>query len=470
MSHDRRRSAPHRRRSRFLTAAVLSAAALLAAGCVPGTDGSAANGANGAGPAGVPDPARAGNVTLTVWDQEIRGGQNAEISLLNREFEKKYPNVRIKRVSRSFTDLKTTLKLALSGSRPPDVVQANQGYSDMVAFVRAGLLTPLDDYAGIYAWNTRYPGTLLDLNRVSVSGTRFGTGRLYGISQTGEYIGVYYDKTVLARAGLRPPRTWREFTADLPRLRSHGELPVQFGNLDRYPAIHLFGVLQDEAGGASAVRGTVLGRGPGFDTAPTRAAAATLAGWVRRGYLPKGANGLGYDDAAKRFARGEGAFLITGTWELADLRKAMGGRLGLMVPPPAAAGAAPATTGGQGLAWAITSRCRHQGVAAAYLDFLTDAHAADVMVGKGVLPAVPGAAARRLRPGSAEAQMVAGWRQLSAHDGLVPYLDYTTPGFYDFLTAALQGVIDGRTSPQELAASMQRRYEKFLGEQRKAAR
>jgi raffinose/stachyose/melibiose transport system substrate-binding protein len=464
MSRDHRRAAPRPGRRALLTAGVVLAASLFAAGCVPGTDGSAAGGPGGAGPAAVPDPARAGNVTLTVWDQEIRGGQNAETEELNREFEKKYPNVRIKRVSRSFTDLKTTLKLALSGSRPPDVVQANQGYSDMVAFVRAGLLMPLDDYAGIYAWNTRYPSALLDLNRVSVSGTRFGTGRLYGISQTGEFVGVYYDKAVLSRAGLRPPRTWGEFTADLPRLRRRGELPVQFGNLDRYPAIHLFGVLQDEAGGAAAARDTVLGRGGGFDDAPTRRAAATLAGWARRGYLPKGANGLGYDDAAKRFAHGEGAFLITGTWELADLRATMGGRLGLMVPPPPSAGAAPATTGGQGLAWAITSRCHHPGVAAAYLDFLTSAHAADVMIGKGVLPAVPGAAARRLPPGSSEAQMVDGWRLLSAHDGLVPYLDYTTPGFYDVLSAALQGVIDGRTSPREFATAMQRRYTSFLGE------
>ncbi|MGO4430604.1 ABC transporter substrate-binding protein, partial [Streptomyces sp. MCAF7] len=136
----------------------------------------------------------AGKVTLTVWDQEIRGGTNGELQQLNKEFERKYPNVKIKRVARSFNDLKTTVKLALSGNNPPDVIQANQGYPDMVSFVRAGLLAPLDNYAGIYDWNTRYPNTLLNLNRVSADGTDFGTGRLYGISQTGEYVGIYYNK------------------------------------------------------------------------------------------------------------------------------------------------------------------------------------------------------------------------------------------------------------------------------------
>ncbi|MGH3312823.1 MAG: extracellular solute-binding protein, partial [Streptomyces sp.] len=439
--------------------------------CVPGTDGSAAGAAGPGGAASAaPDPAKAGKVTLTVWDQEIRGGQNAELERLNKEFERKYPNVRIKRVARSFADLKKTLKLAISGNKPPDVIQANQGYSDMVAFVKAGLLSPLDDYAGIYAWNTRYPATLLNLNRVSADGRTFGTGRLYGISQTGEYIGVYYNKDVLEKAGMKPPKTWGELTDALPRLKEEGQLPVQFGNLDKYPAIHTFGVLQNQAGGAEATRDTVLGRGKGFDNDPTREAARTLGDWKRRGYLPKGANGTGYDDAAKKFADGKGAFLITGTWQLADLKKPMGDKLGFMPPPPVKAGAGPVTTGGQGLAWSVTSRSKHPQVAAAYLNFITSKHAADVMTEEGVLPAVPGRAARVVPTSSVDGQMIDGWRRLNGADGLVPYLDYTTPTFYDSLSADLQGVIDGSISPDKLSASMQRAYTDFEDKKRAEAK
>ncbi|MFE5164083.1 extracellular solute-binding protein [Streptomyces sp. NPDC056697] len=459
------RTRARRTRGRAVPAALAVGVVLLAAGCVPGTDGSGAAGAGTGAATAIPDPAKAGRTTLTVWDQEIRGGTNGEIQQLNREFEKKYPNVRIKRVARSFTDLKTTLKLAVSGNNPPDVIQANQGYPDMVAFVRAGLLAPLDNYAGIYDWNTRYPGTLLGLNRVSADGNDFGRGRLYGISQTGEYIGLYYNKELLKKAGLQPPRTWGEFTDGLARLKDRGELPVQFGNLDKYPAIHTFGVLHDQLGAADA-RDTVLGRGDGFDNAATKDAAATLADWMRRGYLPGGANGLGYDDAAKKFASGDGAYLLTGTWQLADLKKSMGGKLGIMPPPPAKAGGDPVTTGGQGLAWSITSRSRHPEVAAAYLDFLTDAHAADVMTRHGVLPAVPGKAASRVSPDSADGQMVDGWKRLSAADGLVPYLDYSTPTFYDTLSAALQGVISRKTSPDAFAATLEKDYGAFMKKQR----
>lgn len=473
--------------------ALAAGTALLASACVPGTDGSGAAGPNGAGAVtGPPDPGKAGKVTLTVWDQEIRGGQNAEIERLNREFQDKYPNVRIKRVARSFEDLKTTLKLAVSGNNPPDVVQANQGYPDMVAFVKAGLLLPLDNYAGVYGWNTRYPNTLLNLNRVSADGSRFGTGRLYGISQTGEYVGVYYNKDILEKAGIEPPETWSDFTDALPRLKQRGELPVQFGNLDQYPAIHTFGVLQNQAGGAEAVRDTILGGGAsggasgggagsgdssgdssgsddGFDNAHTREAARTLADWAERGYLPEGANGKGYDDAAKQFADGKGAFLITGTWLLADLKKPMGDKLGLMPPPPVTAGAGPVTTGGQGLAWSVTSKSRHPEVAAAYLDHITGEHAADVMTEEGVLPAVPGRAAREVPAGSVDGRLIEGWERLTENDGLVPYLDYTTPTFYNTLSVQLQGVIDGSVSPESFAAALQRDYGDFRKKQQRSA-
>src|SRR5687768_10910344 len=55
------------------------------------------------------DVAKAGDVTLTVWDQEVRGGQRRQIERLNRAFQERYPNVTIKRVAKSFEDLNTTL-------------------------------------------------------------------------------------------------------------------------------------------------------------------------------------------------------------------------------------------------------------------------------------------------------------------------------------------------------------------------
>jgi len=82
--------------------------------------------------------AKAAPVTLLVWDQEVRGGQNAAMTQLNKNFQKKYPNIKINRVAKSFTDLQATLKLAASGPNPPDVIEVNNGYSSMGPLVKAG--------------------------------------------------------------------------------------------------------------------------------------------------------------------------------------------------------------------------------------------------------------------------------------------------------------------------------------------
>ena len=198
------------RRSLALLAALLAA---LVAGCgTPGGDsGDNAKQADEAKKNSAKiDVAKAGDVTLTIWDQEVRGGQAAQIKRLNAAFLAQYPNVKIKRVAKSFTDLQTTLKLAVSGNKAPDIVEANQGRPIMGQLVKGGLLKPLDAYADAYGWNDRWSKTLLDLNRFSADGKQFGTGNLYGVSQKGEIVGVFYNKDKVSA----PPEDVRRVRGD----------------------------------------------------------------------------------------------------------------------------------------------------------------------------------------------------------------------------------------------------------------
>src|SRR5262249_674561 len=133
---------------------MISLIALLGAACTPG--GTTTQ------PSAPPAPAHTGvtekgPVTLTIWDQES-GPVSRVWDQLNSGFEHKYPNVTIKRVNRDFSQLKTLLKLAISGPHAPDVVEANQGWPDMGQLVKAGLLLPLDNFAKAYGWGRRGPG------------------------------------------------------------------------------------------------------------------------------------------------------------------------------------------------------------------------------------------------------------------------------------------------------------------------
>jgi raffinose/stachyose/melibiose transport system substrate-binding protein len=438
---------------------VMATALLAVSACAPGS--------NNPKPTSKPassvntDIAKAGPVTLTVWDQEVLGGQNAQMEKLNAAFHAKYPNVTINRVSRSFSDLEKTLRLALSGNNPPDVVEANQGYGIMGALVKAGALAPLDAYDKVYGFRKRFPAGISQLNSVTPDGKTIGSGSLYGVSMTGEAVGIYYNVAKLKKLGLQPPVSFSQFEQDLSVAKSKGETPIYFANLEKFPAIHEFGVLLGQVTDKGSLRSLVFGQGGAWTDPPVIQAAQKLADWAKNGYLPKTANAAKYNDSPSAFAGGDGVFLIGGPWFAADLQKKMGGGVRFMLPPPPDAGQAqPPTLGGPGLPLAITAKSRHPDVAAAYLNFMTTPQAMDVVTQTGGLAAT--------KPASAVPTTLVGrdvfdaYRTAGDQDILVPYLDYSTTTFLDTLGSVLQEIIAGRKTPQEGMKDAQRDYREFL--------
>jgi len=426
------------------------------AACTPGGSSNPTPSVTGAVKTGV-SPAE--KVTLVVWDQEVRGGQNKAFTQLNAEFEQKYPNVTIKRVAKSFPDLLTTVKLAVSGPKPPDVVEANQGWGVMGEMVKAGLLLPLDKYAQAYGWDQRFPRPLLDLNSFTPDGKHFGQGSLYGLSNTGEFVGVYYDKRKLNQLGISVPKTFAQFEQDLAKAKAAGQVPIVFGNLEKWPGIHEFGALQNQVTPKDQIRNFIFGRGgESFASADNTKAATMLQDWVNKGYFNSGFNGLSYDDAWPQFAKGNGVFLITGTWLAPDLAGQMGNNVGMFAIPPANASTGPVATGGEGLPLAITAKSQHPDVAAAYLDFMTNNHAMQVLMNVGLLPALP---VQNPPSTGIMADVFGGWDKLNSADGLVPYLDYSTPTFYDTITADIQSLMGGKDTPQAFVSSAEKDYSTF---------
>jgi raffinose/stachyose/melibiose transport system substrate-binding protein len=437
-----------------LVACLLAAAVAAGCGASPGSGNDTAKKTPAAAAKSKPDIAKLGPVTLTVWDQEVRGGQNKQMKQLIAEFQQKYPNVTIKRVAKSFEDLQTTLKLAVSGPKAPDVVEANQGRPIMGELVKAGMLRPLTDFAKVYGWESRYSPLLLDLNKFSSDGKEFGSGDLYGVSQMGEIVGVFYNKDKVAK----PPATLAEFEAQLAEAKAQKDIPIQFGNADKWPGIHDFESVLGQVADKQAVRDFVFARsGAKFDTPEFTAAAAKISDWVKQGYFTPGFNGTGYDPAWQSFAKGKGRFLIAGTWVTSDLADRMGEKVGFTLMPGKDPNQ-PVSLGGESLPFAITSASKHADVAAAYIDFITDANAAKVLTETNNLPAMKNAPAPA---GGVSADVAAAWQKLNDADGVIPYLDYTTPTFYDDISAAIQVLLDGKNSAQQFTAGVQKDFDKW---------
>jgi raffinose/stachyose/melibiose transport system substrate-binding protein len=200
--------------------------------------------------------------------------------------------------------------------------------------------------------------------------------------------------------------------------------------------------------------------GASFATSENEEAAKKLQEWASKGYFTPDYNGTGYDPAWQQFAKGAGPFLIGGTWLTSNLADEMGDKVGFFLMPGPEEGRDPVSLGGESLPWGITQKSKNADVAAAYIDFLTNAQAAQVLVETDNLPAMKTDA----QPTSGVSQEVSeAWRGLSDADGLTPYIDYATPTFYDDFSGGVQKLLPGKLTPKEFVDDMQAKYAKFTG-------
>jgi raffinose/stachyose/melibiose transport system substrate-binding protein len=403
-----------------------------------------------------------GPVTLTVWDQE--SGLTSKVwDQLTQEFEDRYPNVTVDRVHENLDELKTLLRLALSGPNAPDVVEANQGWPEMGQLVKAGLLLPLDNYATAYGWRDRVSQNVLAVSSWTSDGKNFGTGSLYGYTAMGELIGVYYNKQKLADLGLAVPTTFDEFEHDLDVAKQAGEIAIQFADNDAWPGIHEYAVVQDQLAQKDYLSDFIFGRQRdqlSFATPENVQAATTLQDWANAGYFTPGFLGAGYDSSLVDYANGEGVFMITGNWAVANIG-ADSTEFGFFLMPPQTAGSPPVSTGGAGYPLAISSSTDHADTAAAYIDWMNSDHASDLLVHVGQLPLNSSASTSDVPPGTLLADVLDAAANVTEGNGVVPYEDWATPTFYDTLTAAIQELVANRLSPQQFVDKVQGDYSDF---------
>ena len=447
------------RRRHFLgTTAALGGLGLLAA-CAPGSDSDGGDASAPAAEEVETDIASLGEVTLTVWDQEVRGAQNDAIEALIEAFEKEYPNVTVDRVSQSFDDLQQQTGLALSGNDVPDVLQVNNARGDMGTYVADSLLTDLTGYAEAYGWTDRFAPSVLSKMMYSADGVTFGEGSLYGLPQTGEICGIYYSQKKLDDLGLEAPGTWDEVFSLVEAAQEAGEQPIMLGNLDQWPALHVFGPLQAHFVPAEEIVTLGMGNaGADWTSQENVDALAQLAEWGTSGAMGDSPNGLAYDDAWPLYTKGTGVLLIGGSWLAPDMEAVMGEDLRFMAPPPGADGSV-ATTGGTGIPFSIPAAAENKDVAAAYIDFLTSDEAMQLIADNGGMPVNRTA---ELAPDSGvNKDVYEAFDAVSTDGTLLPYLDYATPSFADTAGATLQEVIGGQTEPEAAAEALQEDYGEF---------
>lgn len=400
-----------------------------------------------------------GSVTITVWDNETTGGPNTVIEAQNKAFMAKYPNVTIDRVSMAFQDLQAKLKLGMSGPNPPDVAETNVGFSMLGPLVQAGLVKPLDTYAAAYSWDQRYSPTMLKQGSFGSNGKAWGTGSLYGISLTQDFVGVYYNKAKLQALGLQVPKTLADFEAALKVAKNAGQIPIMLGTLTKNPVNHLVEIWWnvDVPADFNAAWNYHIGD-PSYCNDGTIKAATSVQQLGKEGYFTPGWAGTNWVDTVKAFTTGTGVFYPTGTWWAGDMAKGLGDGVGYFVPETP--DGKTIATGAGAQPWAISTGSKHLDLAAKYLDFLTGGDAAKLIIDNSAVPAMNTSIVPS-DPQSLVADVLAQSAKIAKDNGLYPYPDGATPSLMTPMSDVTIELLSGKVTPQQYCQAVQTEYMKY---------
>ncbi len=276
---------PSRRRARWRIAAAGGVVlALAAAGC-SSSGGSSGGSGNG-------------KVTITELDYFTSSGGNTALNWYNKKFEKDHPGVTVKRTAVSFANLITkVLQDASAGDMPSLVLLDNPNVAQVAA---TGQLRAFNDLPG-FTTSGYYPGAIQEC-------TYQGKQYCYPIGTNS--VGLFYNKKMLADAGLQPPQTWAELQSDAKKLTKAPVYGMAFdATADEQSTWQLEPFFW--SAGASLTK---------VDTPAFQSALQLWVNLVKDGSASKSVLNWGQaPDLTQQFLQGHAAMMVNGPWIFPDL-------------------------------------------------------------------------------------------------------------------------------------------------------
>jgi multiple sugar transport system substrate-binding protein len=289
----------NRRRFLALSAGAGSALALAACGGTSKAPQSAPAGGNGGASYSGP------SVTLAFWNGWT-GSDGETAQAMVDQFNKANPNVQVKMNVFQWADFFTKLPAAVQSGNGPDV--AAMHIDDIPTQAAQQVIVPIDDVANALGLKES------DFAPAVWNGGVYQTKR-YGIPIDVHNLGLYYNKSVMEKAGLdpsKPPTTKDEYMTQLDTLKSKGiqgswVSPFQFtGGFQFESLLWQFGGDVFSADNTSATWNSDAGV----------QALTWMVDLVKNGYSPKN---VGQDADYIALKNGKNVFNWQGIWQVNDV-------------------------------------------------------------------------------------------------------------------------------------------------------
>ncbi len=229
------------RRLRASALAITALAALVAlTGC--GTAGPSA-----AGPAASDGSVKGTNATVWV----ISGATEFVFDNSFDRWNKAHPSTPFTVQSFANDPYKQKIRTAVGAGQAPTLIYG-WGGGTLKSYVDAGAVEDLSDLAADPALKDRFLPSIAAVGQVD--------GKTYAVPNNGlKPVMIYYNKDLFDQVGVKPPRTWDDLLALVPKFRAKGIAPLTVAGASKWPLLMWEEYLVDRLGGPQVMQRVLAG-------------------------------------------------------------------------------------------------------------------------------------------------------------------------------------------------------------------
>jgi ABC-type glycerol-3-phosphate transport system substrate-binding protein len=385
-----------------------------------------------------------GKVTIQHWDYVDSPAWNTLIP----GFQKLYPNVTVKHELKTGTELDTQAQFNLSSSDPVDLLQNDGGYVAL-PLVKAKLWENLDGYAAHWDWLSWYPKSFMRDCRYANDGSKWGTtnGGLYNLPFYVSCTPTTINRKQLAQVGVHQlPQSIDELEAAMAKLKAGGLLPICLGAQTGVGPTLIAQALINHYADPTSLRNFFYGEGGEFVSKPVIQALTRLQSWMKKGYIANNILGIDESDMPTLFAQGKGAIMCVQT--SFPTLKPIENEVTVTSFPPLKPGDPARLTGNPG-GPGISSHSKALPAAAAWLNYICEPAQDHVWLSNGLIAAAKPPAG--LHEKGLLGQALTMLQKVRADDGFITYLAQCSPTAVKTFGSALQDMLFGRATPEQVA-------------------
>jgi ABC-type glycerol-3-phosphate transport system substrate-binding protein len=414
--------------------------ALLAAVAVTGCGGgSSSSGSAGGGPPkpGTIDIWLAGLFATATPGTPYRNWIDAQTA----RFEKQYPGskVNITLLPANNDQFSAKLQAAFSAHQVPDLMLIySGGYTTPYIPSLLQLNSDIQQTPGMYASISNWDLSCADLN------CKNGQGAIYGVPIDFGSYALFYNKALLKKAGVQPPKTFSDLLSACTALKAHHIIPIAYGDRDGYSTdnwvTYMYASYFDTGDVAKLNDGSMKYTDPKV-VQPLQ----TLVQLHSNDCVNADASTRENASANDYFTSGKAAMVQMYPFVITQFEKALKGNLGVTDIPTAGSGPLAGKSAGNSFHnWVIPKDAKNPSLAFAYVKLATDKTAgADLATMLGTPPANIAAQSTIKDP------FVEFFAKLGQDPG-IPLLDSVIPvNLALYYYKQLQAAFSGSESPQQ---------------------